>query len=656
MRSSRVPRVLPLSPLLRGLCAAAVLATGVPAAASPGPASPAAQSPDDLLRRGKSIERDDPAGAQKLYEQLLDGHDGSVAAAQAVAPLLALLRARVAAATGPALELAALDRLEQRLQSLEQRASFRLPEASGARELAAELTETAAWQRGDLHVQAARAGEPDGFRRCAEHYEAFARRLPADHPRAATATYNAAQCFEAARMPDRALQLYAAVVDRFPQSEYAERSLAILAELSENIARYDDAARYMETYAGRYLKSQQTPDFLRNAYLLRLGLGQRELAATDLTRYEELYRRSDPERAAKIFWSKRELLGSDAERLRHAEQFLQVYGQAAGFDRRAVAEATIGQILWRQSCAKGLLHEACVSVRRAPEPAPKDSPKAKPASATRTGKAPALPQRCSAPAASVVTVHARDRKLADSAQRHFSEVLKVADTREKLPEDDLSRRKAFAEAVAMASVYAADQRFEEYLKVAMPEGLSFFVEEWKHNAQVPKWEKEYELQVLRKRDSERRFLDFHKQKTELAQTLQTQYERVIADRASVEWTLAATARTAQVVQNYAEQLLLAEVPREFTQKAQADAFCAALRDKAQPMQEVAVQRYARCLEFSVATGVFNDFTRLCEEELQRRDPARWPRTNELFGAPQYLESRPERAGVQLDPGPRASDL
>lgn len=200
----------------------------------------------------------------------------------------------------------------------------------------------------------------------------------------------------------------------------------------------------------------------------------------------------------------------------------------------------------------------------------------------------------------------------------------------------------------MSAVYKADRQYEEYLKIEMPGNLSFHVEEWKKDSGYPKWEKEYKEQVKKKEDSTKRFLEFYEKKTKIGQALQQQYDGIVNAKQSPYWMLAAAARSAMVSQNYADQLYRAEVPKEFKTEEQADAFCDELGDRAQPIQEDAVKKFSFCLERSTTFQFFNEFSRLCEEELQQREPDKYPATEELFGISQYTASRPDRVDVQTD--------
>ena len=331
-----------------------------------------------------------------------------------------------------------------------------------------------------------------------------------------------------------------------------------------------------------------------------------------------------------------------------------------GFYGRVLAEASIGQILWRQSCDKGLLYDSCMSVqrkvaqagdaarKRAAELKRKDKKlKEKKASGGKAKQE--IPKNCGSATSGIITVYPRNKKRADEAQKYFDSVIKQARaTKVEIPEDDRQRVEDFRNAVAMSQVYKADVQYEEYVVIEMPGNLSFFVEDYKKDSGVPKWEKEYKEQVKKKEDSVKRFTEFYQKKGKIGSELQKSYDSIVEAKQSPYWMLAAAARSAMVSQNYADQLYRAEVPAEFKTEEEAYAFCDELSDKAQPHQEAAVAKFSYCLEKSTTFQFFNDFSRLCEEELQQRDADKYPSTSEMFGKSQYTASRPDRVDVQTD--------
>jgi hypothetical protein len=238
------------------------------------------------------------------------------------------------------------------------------PEADELKAAIPRLLAGIGWKKGMAYRDAGAAGDPNGFRLCAEQFLTVYNEYGDEHEKASTLIYNAGECYEAAYLLGQSVRWRKFLLEKFPNSEHYQKHAVELAGNYQAIAMYDKAAERMETYAEKYAKDKESPDFLRNAYLFRLGLGQNDQASANLAKYEGLYKKDNPELAAKIFWSKHDILKTDEEKLKHAEEYLKIYGKTGGTDRRIVAEATIGQILWRQSCDKGLLYDSCMSIQR----------------------------------------------------------------------------------------------------------------------------------------------------------------------------------------------------------------------------------------------------------------------------------------------------
>ncbi len=599
--------------------------------------------------------------ARPLLEEMVVKFDGTIYAAWCSEMLLDLLTIRwTAKGATPDETVKASDDLEKWATKMQKMKVYNHPEADELKAAIPRLLAGIGWKKGMAYRDAGAAGDPDGFRKCAEQFLSLYNEYGDEHEKASTLIFNAGECYEAAYLLGQSVRMRKLLIDKFPASEHFQGTLSKLAGNYQAIAMYDKAAERMEAYAEKYVKDKESPDFLRNAYLFRLGLGQSDQANANLAKYEGLYKKDNPELAAKIFWSKHDILKTDDEKLKHAEEYLKTYGKSGGLDRRVVAEASIGQILWRQSCDKGLLYDSCMTIerkvaqagekarQRAAELKRKDKAiKAKKASGTGKAKQ-EVPKNCGAATSGIVKVFPRNKKRADEAQKYFDSVIKNAKAKISIPEDDRQRAEDFRNAVAMAQVYRADVQYEEYVVIAMPSGLTFFVEDYKKDSGLPKWEKEYKEQVKKRDDSVKRFTEFYQKKGKLGQDLQKTYDSIVEAKQSPYWMLAAAARSAMVSQNYADQLYRAEVPAEFKTEEEAYAFCDELSDKAQPHQDAAVAKFSYCLEKSTTFQFFNDFSRLCEEELQQRDADKYPSTSEMFGKSQYTASRPDRVDVQTD--------
>ena len=118
----------------------------------------------------------------------------------------------------------------------------------------------------------------------------------------------------------------------------------------------------MEAYAASTSRTR-SPGLPAQRLTVRLGLGQNEQANANLTKYEGLYKKDNPELAAKIFWSKHDILKTDEE-VKHAEDYLKTTARPAASTVASSPRPPSARYLWRQSCDKGLLHDSCMTVER----------------------------------------------------------------------------------------------------------------------------------------------------------------------------------------------------------------------------------------------------------------------------------------------------
>jgi TolA-binding protein len=546
------------------------------------------------------------------------------------------------------------------------------PECESVREAVPTLLAGIGWKKGMAYrdagakfVNGEEGGDPQGFEKCASQFIEVFNNFE-DHDRAATLLWNAADCSDAAYQVGQAIQIRTALLDRFPDSEHSQDTLHFLAESYQAVAYYNESATRYEQFASTYEKDERASDALQNAYLFRLGLGQEDKAKENLAKYESIYKKKDIKKAAKIFWSQHELLESEGAKRSHAEDYLKTYSTKGGVDRAVVAEAVIAQIDWRRSCDEPLLYDSCITVQRkralsgvdAIEERKRLEAKAKKAEeaadkAEKDGvKKPKFrpPKNCGSPTQGIITVHRRGKKRREAAQARFKKILKLVGTGKgiEIPEEDKKRVEDFKNAWAMAIVYRADEQYEEYLTIEMPEDLDFVVEEWRKDTGIKSWEDKYKEQLKKAEESKKRVGEFFEKKMKLGKELQDQYATV-KGTGSPYWVLAAAARTASVLQNFADQLYRADVPSDFRSQEQVWAYCDALADQADPVQEQAMGAYTYCIERSTEYQFFNEFSKLCEEEMQQRDAAKYPATNELFGVSIYTASRIEKTGVLEDP-------
>jgi hypothetical protein len=427
-----------------------------------------------------------------------------------------------------------------------------------------------------------------------------------------------------------------------------------LAESFAARAKHEQAARNYEAFATQFTSDERAPDVLENAFLLRLGLGQRDRARADVDTFEQLYAGKDTPRAARLFWTQRAAIEKTEALRQHAVAYLESYGRKGGVDRAVVAEVVIAEIDWRRSCAEPLLHDACVTIQRKPgigsaqalERHRQRMAYREFAQVQRPQKPYQAPKRCGPATSGVMLVHARDEQLSAAAQARFARALRLA-REAKPPADDPNRLADFDAARGMAMVYAADQDYEEYLRLDLPEELDFWVEEWRRDSGIARWEQRYRAQVETANASQARLEKFVEAKTRLADDLRARYAEVEQTR-SPKAILAAAARTAALDHDFADQLVRARVPQTFASPDQTQAYCELLWDRAAPIRDRAIAAYEVCLARAYQLEYTDEFSRACEEELQQLDPSA-PATHELFGEPIVTTSRVESIGVVGSP-------
>jgi len=581
--------------------------------------------------------------ALPVLRTLVNDFDGSVYSVWAAEMFVDILTIRWAdGANTNAQQTARGAGLLELAKRIEKKKLWRHAEAARLRTSTPDVVMAVRWTLAQNLCDAGAAGENHAFIECGDAFYAIYEDFP-KHDRGDDLLFSAAVGFEAGFLLGNAIQLRNALLDNHPDSPLYKKTLRIVAENYQAIAYYDQSASKLEHYAAKYKRDDYAATALGNAYLFRSGLGDDVKARDDLDRYEALYRRKDPTKAAEIYWSQGELIGAQSDKLAHAEAYISRYGKKGGVDRLAVAHATAGQIQWRQSCDKKLLADTCVTLKRK-RAMVGEKPRAQAEALRRAAKA-GIAKRCGTATRGVLVVHKRDAKLVQRAQAHFDKAMALADKAPSIPEGETARNKAFADAWAMSMVYRADAQYEAYLKVEMPKDLDFYVEEWKKDSGVARWERQHAAQVKQRDASVAEFGTFMADKRKLGDALLTAYGKV-TKVGSPGWTLAAAARSAIVWQNFADQLYRAEVPKDVKTQDQYDAYCFQLSDYAEPMEKMALGAFEYCLDRSTKFQYFNEFSRMCEEELQQREPSRFPATNELYGTSRYTDARMDVAGVQ----------
>lgn len=559
------------------------------------------------------------ARARPHLERLTDGGDASPRAAWAATLLVDGL---VQAWTEPPRErrAAAGLELERTLARLRATSLWSTDAALELRARAITIDVGLRWARAMAHLDRGRdAKDPDAaaaaFTACGREFQALHADFWDRHDRAAELLWNAARCFEAAHDVDEALRTYAALVERYPDSEFRAHTLLCLAEIHDALARHGEAAQWYERFAAAEPRHERRARALGRAAELRVALGPHERRVAALAAYEAVYTRSDPRRAAEIRWSAYSVVPrDDAERRAHLAAFLRDYDRKAAPGLRMAAEAELARILLLGSCPKEpVLGALCVT----------GSP----------GRAVPLTERGGA-SRSYGTTRWRSprRDAADLAEalQHAAAVRAYARAIRWRSSDDASRATA-AEAVGAAALLEADVALEAILTGRPPpprrRPLPLTGEESPGVTPV--------IPLVRLALATRAGLvDAAAEEVDTVDEAYSEIERHLPDSAAAT---RARARRGLLHEWLAERLLLAT-------RGSID------RQRLDLLRAGAIVEYRRCLAPAPASLAARESTAYCERRLAALSPGDPAVVTELLGTdpPGYPADRPDVAGPVLD--------
>jgi len=227
---------------------------------------------------------------------------------------------------------------------------------------------------------------------------------------------------------------------------------------------------------------------------------------------------------------------------------------------------------------------------------------------------------------------------------HFEKALalwKNGEAQKAVPKgDDAGARDA---RIAVMTYHAAealmakgDQSYEQLLNMKVPTGLSF----------DPKRKKENEAAL-------KKFKTWIEQKSKKLADTQKLFQNVIQFK-NAHWAIAAAARIGQLFQDFANGLYTTEVPtpppppngveRDEWGQMFRDAYCDQMSDTAEPLDGKAVEGLSTCLNKSTELNWFNEWSKLCETELNQIKPSEYPLAAEIRAQPGY-------SGITLDVAP-----
>ena len=486
-----------------------------------------------------------------------------------------------------------------------------------------------------------KAGE---YQRCAEQFVKLANAHP-DEPRWPKMLQNAALCFEAAKLVGQAIAVRNTLIQGKPESPEAQRALYAVAQNYQALAWYSRAADHFERYARRFPGEPNAPDALQNAIVFHMGLGAYERASEAARLFAANYgnRSATRTQAAAVHFALGQIHDAHHDvpaAIRHYEDYLRRWGAMGGVQREIQAHVKLGALLWRQACPIQGADGLCLAVQR--KRSQRGLTRRTTRSTTSRSETP-LRARCGSDTRARQTLVRRNGGLARAALAHFERVLRLYARWPATVKSDsaeaAAQRDQLNAAVAEAEFHLAESRLEQVLAVAFPDRLDF--------SSGPR-------QVARSRA---RLMDYMRRKDQLLKEARALYQKVI-QRQAPHWAIAAAARVGQLFQGFADALFTAPIPRppiprQLTTAAGRrdflvtfqDTYCTELERYAIRLEDRAVEALGRCLDQATRLSWYNEWSSLCERELDQLRPGRSPMAAEIRAQPTFVRQRADR--VQL---------
>ena len=122
----------------------------------------------------------------------------------------------------------------------------------------------------------------------------------------------------------------------------------------------------------------------------------------------------------------------------------------------------------------------------------------------------------------------------------------------------------------------------------------------------------------------------------------TQYLDVFGMK-QAQWTIASAARVGQIYSDFSGQLYTAEIPKDLKEQDEwgnrpREIYCDKLEDTAEPIESKAVDGFEKCLKAATDQSWYNEWSRLCERELNQMKPTEYPLSSEVKPEAGYVST------------------
>ena len=169
-----------------------------------------------------------------------------------------------------------------------------------------------------------------------------------------------------------------------------------------------------------------------------------------------------------------------------------------------------------------------------------------------------------------------------------------------------------------------------------PEGLDF--------QQPSQYDTKKKAEAKKKKAAEsgKKFTTYLDEKAKGLNKARDQYLEVFKMK-QAQWAIASSARIGQLYADFVGQLYTAEIPKDLKEQDEwgnrpREIFCDALVDKAEPIEAKAVEGFETCLKAATDYSWYNEWSRLCERELNQMKPSEYPLSSEVKPEAGYVST------------------
>ncbi|MSP59380.1 MAG: tetratricopeptide repeat protein [Myxococcales bacterium] len=514
---------------------------------------------------------------------------------------------------------------------------------------------------GRMYIESAeRSGD---HLKAAELYIKLANDHP-DDPKIAEVLFNAAINYDRAKAYGRAIKARQDLIEKKPDDPLAKKAVFMLGKAFQSIAAYGAAADHYEKYAIKYPGEKEPYDAataLFTASFFRRGLGEIDKSIEDTNTFIRLYsgRKEYEDKSAGVYFGLGQIYEAQKNREKlekHLKDYIKTWREKGGIDREIIATVKLAEMKWADSCTApdGGVNGACLEIKRVrASSATRVAEKSRKSQKGKKKKGVVLPAQCGPETKSKIVLYERKPAYAKEAQALFQSALKLyagGAAVKKIPGKDEGERNARAEsmmyAVAQAKMMEGDQDYERLIAMKIPDKLDFTPADLTASkGKIAKDKKRLE-------DNTKKFKGWYEGKIKAVDTAQKAYQQVILYK-QAHWAIAAAARIGQVFQDFSGQLYTAPVPKagkspegmtqdDFEQLFH-DSYCDQMTDTAEPLETKAVEGLKTCLDKSTDLSWFNEWSALCEAELNQIKPAEYPLAAEIRAVPGYSDKRVDAA-------------